>query len=85
MSRIPSPPRRPRKPRSAGAPEGLPGYWQIEDFEALQGGKRPPARELPDVTALLVFVLSAFGLFIVPLAVTLMQNDAVAAVVALVQ
>jgi hypothetical protein len=38
-------------------------------------------RNLPDVTSLLVFVLVALGLFVVPLGATLMQNEAVAAVV----
>jgi hypothetical protein len=36
---------------------------------------------LPDVTSALVFMLVALGLFFVPLGATLLQNDAVAAVV----
>jgi hypothetical protein len=38
-------------------------------------------KDLPDVTSALVFVLVALGLFFLPLGATLMQNDAVAAVV----
>lgn len=39
-------------------------------------------RDLPDVTSALVFLLVALGLFFVPLGATLMQNDAIAAVLA---
>lgn len=38
-------------------------------------------KDLPDVTSALVFLLVALGLFFLPLGATLMQNDAVAAVV----
>jgi hypothetical protein len=45
-------------------------------------GARGSARRDPlDVTAVLVFFVVAVGLFIVPLGATLMQNEAVAAVV----
>jgi hypothetical protein len=38
-------------------------------------------KDLPDVTSALVFLLVALGLFFLPLGATLMQNEAVAAVV----
>jgi hypothetical protein len=38
-------------------------------------------KALPDVTSLFVFVVVALGLFVLPLGATLMQNEAVAAVV----
>jgi hypothetical protein len=47
---------------------------------------RAPARkDALDVTAVLVFCLVALGLFIVPLGATLMQNEAVAAVVSSIE
>ena len=45
----------------------------------------PGRKEALDVTAVLVFFLVAVGLFIVPLGATLMQNEAVAAVVSSIE
>ena len=58
------------------------GGASAQAWDVVSAGTAGPARrEALDVTAVLVFVLVTVGLFVVPLGATLMQNEAVAAVV----